>query len=243
MRTAVLSGLLELSLSIGVQAFHVPKIIFFLFTPFYCCRVEQVMFEMPFLVSSLMWRWPVLTSKRAPQSHGILPNSSVVPGKSWAIGVPGYLCTGLEPWLSLRTEIQRWSVTTCKETACRDRNDTSNSKNELQSFLCIISYLVKFSTSATEVCEPLIRLTSSKCEWTENSTYKSLHKRAKTISKMNTTMAFYNENGQICTETDASSLGQGSSLLQVRIACGFEGTKHQICSVVAPSIQKEEPDM
>ena len=66
----------------------------------------------------------------------------------------------------------------------------SHNKKELQSFLGIMNYLGQFFLPATEVCEPLWKLTSAKYKWTWKSRYKSLNDKAKKIIKKNVTMEF-----------------------------------------------------
>ena len=82
--------------------------------------------------------------------------------------------------------------------------------------LDIMNYLEKFLPSTAEVCEPLRKLTSSKCFWTWNDTYQCPYDGTKTIIKKNATMAFYNEKEQLYLETDVSGVGLGAGLLQVR---------------------------
>ena len=98
---------------------------------------------------------------------------------------------------------------------------------KLQSFLGIMNYLGKFSHTSSEVCELLKRLTSSKCEWTWNSTYQSLYKRAETSSlKRLLTMAFYNENEQLYLGRDTLCAGsRGKSSAQWQTACQFSKNK------------------
>ena len=53
-----------------------------------------------------------------------------------------------------------------------------------------MNYLGKFSPSSIEVCGPLRKLTSSKCEWAWNSTYHNLYDRDKDLIKKNASMEF-----------------------------------------------------
>ena len=89
-------------------------------------------------------------------------------------------------------------------------------EKELQSFLGIMSYIQKFSSSIAEVYKPLRKLTSSKFKLTWNNTYQNLYNRAKNIIKKNEAMGFYNEKGQLYLETDALCVGVGACLLQSR---------------------------
>ena len=77
----------------------------------------------------------------------------------------------------------------------------------------------KFSPSTAEVCKPLQKLISPKCEWTRNDTYQNLYNRAKV--KKNATIMFYNEKEQLYLETDILCVGLGASLLQVRDGMWF----------------------
>ena len=49
-----------------------------------------------------------------------------------------------------------------QESTGIDRHATSKSKNELKSFLGILTYMSQFSTVTAEVCEALWKLTSVK---------------------------------------------------------------------------------
>ena len=90
-----------------------------------------------------------------------------------------------------------------------------NNKNELQSFLSIMDYLSKISPLTAEVCKPLWNLMSVKSEWTWNNTNQKLYDRAKSLIKIDTSMAFYNEKQQLYLETDMLDVGLRASLLQV----------------------------
>ena len=56
---------------------------------------------------------------------------------------------------------------------------SSKTERELQSFLCIVSYLSKFSPMTVEVSEPHQRLTFVIGEWICNRTYQEIYKRVK----------------------------------------------------------------
>ena len=73
----------------------------------------------------------------------------------------------------------------------------------------------KLLPSDAEVCQPLRKLTSSKCKWTSNKTCQNLSDRAKNVIKKNAIIAFYNEEEQLNLEPVVSDIGQGASLLQV----------------------------
>ena len=91
-----------------------------------------------------------------------------------------------------------------------------NNKKELQAFLGIINYLDKFSPDMARVCEPLRKLTSCKSAWTWNESYQQTYNKAKSIIKKDMCMKFYNENKELFLETDASGVGLGAALLQLR---------------------------
>ena len=65
-----------------------------------------------------------------------------------------------------------------------------NNKNELQAFLGIINYLVKFSPGTTDVCDPLCKPTSSKVIWTWNVLYQALLNKAELLIKSDMCMKF-----------------------------------------------------
>ena len=81
-----------------------------------------------------------------------------------------------------------------------------------------MNYIKKLSPSTTEVCKPLQKLASLKCEWTWNSRYQNLYDKAKNINKKNVTscVAFCNVKQQPYFGRDASGVSLGICLLQVR---------------------------
>ena len=56
-------------------------------------------------------------------------------------------------------------------------------ERELQTFLCIINYLGKFSPNRAKVCELLRSLTLVELEWRWNVTYQTLFETTKAIVK------------------------------------------------------------
>ena len=90
------------------------------------------------------------------------------------------------------------------------------SKKELQAFLGIINYLSKFSPDTSEVCEPLRKLTSSKATWTWDASYQQRFEKAKLLIKAEMCMKFYIDTKPLYLETDASGVGLGAALLQLR---------------------------
>ena len=89
-------------------------------------------------------------------------------------------------------------------------------KKELQSFLGIINYLSKFSPDMVEVCKLLRKLTLSKAMWTWNASYQQQFEKAKMLIKAEMCMKFYYINKLLYLETDASGIGLGAALLQLR---------------------------
>ena len=67
-----------------------------------------------------------------------------------------------------------------------------------------------------KVCRPLWKLTLVKTEWPWNSMYEELYDKAKNIIKQDACMKFYDASKPLYLETDASSIGLGTGLLQVR---------------------------
>ena len=86
------------------------------------------------------------------------------------------------------------------------------SKKELQTFLGIINYLSKFSPTTAEVCAHPCRLMSRKTKWSWNRTYQDLFKTAKTLTKKDVCMKWYDETGLLYLETDAPGLWLGAGL-------------------------------
>ena len=89
-------------------------------------------------------------------------------------------------------------------------------KKELQAFLGIINYLSKFSPDMAEVCEPLRKLMLSKATWISDAVYQQQFEKAKTLIKGEMCMRFYNNNKPLYLKTDASGIGLGAALLQLR---------------------------
>ena len=88
-------------------------------------------------------------------------------------------------------------------------------KQELQSFLGIINYLGKFSPSTVEVCEPLRKLTSTRVAWTWNASYQQMLNKAKSLTKAEVCMKFYDDTKLLYLEIDASGVGLGAALLKL----------------------------
>ena len=91
-----------------------------------------------------------------------------------------------------------------------------HNKKELQAFLGVINYLGKFSPSMATVCEPLQKLTLSRVVWTWNASYQPIYDKAKSLIKADACMKFCDESKPFYLETDASGVGLGATLLQMR---------------------------
>ena len=68
----------------------------------------------------------------------------------------------------------------------------------------------------SEVCEPLRKLMSSKAMWTLDASYQQQFKKAKLLIKVEMCMKFYDDTKPLYLETDASGIGLGTALLQLR---------------------------
>ena len=107
-------------------------------------------------------------------------------------------------------------------------------KTNLQAFLKIVHYLIKFSPSSTDVYESLRQLTSGKTEWTWNATYKKLFDKAKSIITEDSCMKFYDETQPLYLETDASGIGLRTSLLHNRSGTSCQRNKAPDNSILRP---------
>ena len=103
-----------------------------------------------------------------------------------------------------------------------DRNAGAKNKKELQAFLGIINYLNKFSPGTSEACKPLRKLMSSKMTWTWNESYQQLFNKAKLLIKVEMCIKFYYDTKPLYLETDASGIGLGVALLQLRDNMGCQ---------------------
>ena len=87
---------------------------------------------------------------------------------------------------------------------------------KLQAFLGIINYLNKFSPSTASMCDPLWKLTSSSVVWMWNASYQTLYNKTKSLIKDDICMKLYDKTKPLYLETDASGIGLGVTLLQMR---------------------------
>ena len=106
-------------------------------------------------------------------------------------------------------------------------------KKELQSFLGLINYLSKFSTSVG-VCKPLQKLTSGKADWTWRRLYPDLYNRTKKIVKKDACMKFYDVARFLYLETNASSIDLGARILEVRDSINSEHEKVSENTILHP---------
>ena len=84
---------------------------------------------------------------------------------------------------------------------------------ELQSFLGIINYLGKFFPGTVEICEPLIKLTSTRVAWTWDASYQQLFNKAKSFIKAEVCLTFNDDTKLLYIETDASRVDLEMALL------------------------------
>ena len=89
-------------------------------------------------------------------------------------------------------------------------------KKELQAFLGVINYLNKFSLGTSEACKQLRKLMSSKATWTWNTSYKQLFDKAKSLTKAEMCLKFYDDTKPLYLKTDMSGISLGAALLQLR---------------------------
>ena len=90
--------------------------------------------------------------------------------------------------------------------------------------LGILNHLKGVSLATAEVYKPLQKLTKVKAYWARNRMYKSLYDRAEKMIKNDACMKFYDTSRPLYLGTDASGIGLGVRLLQVRdgMNCGHE---------------------
>ena len=126
--------------------------------------------------------------------------------------------------------IEKWCTTGPQKISALMEMPPPNTKKELQAFLSIINYLGKFSLLTAAVCEPIHKLTSSKAVWSWDAPYQAIYEKVKWFIKADACMKFYNENRPLYLETDASRIGFGAMLLQMRY-CTWQHSSltHCIC--------------
>ena len=89
-------------------------------------------------------------------------------------------------------------------------------KKELQAFLGIINFLSKLSPDTSKVCKLLRKLTSSKATLTWDASYQQWFEKAKLLIKAEMCMKFYDDTKLLHLKMDASGIGLGAALLQLR---------------------------
>ena len=86
-----------------------------------------------------------------------------------------------------------------------------------------------------EVCEPLRKLMSSKTTWTWNASYQQLFDKAKSLNEVEMCMKFYDDTKPLYLETDASGVGLGAGLLQLRDNMGCQKDTAPDNTILSPT--------
>ena len=83
----------------------------------------------------------------------------------------------------------------------------------------IVNYLGKLSPMTAEVCKIFRRLIQANAAWTWNRLYQNIYERIKSLVKEDMCMKYCSARKPFYLETDASWVGLGKALLQVKDNC------------------------
>lgn len=102
---------------------------------------------------------------------------------------------------------------TDKVTAILDM-PVPNDKKSLQRFLGMVTYISKFIPNLSSITEPLRQLLKRNMEWIWNNQHERAIAQLKKSIATAPVLKFFDPKAQTCIQTDASSTGLGSVLLQ-----------------------------
>ena len=88
----------------------------------------------------------------------------------------------------------------------------------------------KFSPTAAKAYEPLSKFTLVKADWSWKGMYQDLYDKVKKLITKDACMKFYNVLKPLYLEMDASGIGLGAGLFQVRegMNCGHEKVQDNV---------------
>ena len=135
--------------------------------------------------------------------------------KSIILGAPLSHSLGRWYW---EKEFNQTHKTSKPWEACWHQTTKQNRRLSLVLFTILENFLQVQLVCVT----PLCKLVSSKVIWTWNASYQALFNKAKFLIKSDMCMKFYNDTKPLYLETDASSIGLGTAMLQT-----WEGTTCQ----------------
>ena len=87
-------------------------------------------------------------------------------------------------------------------------------KKQVQSFICMVSYLSKFSAQLSELAKPICKLSKEKVSFNWGPKHDEAFQLIKKDIMVATILAYYNPNKPTILQTDASCKGLGACLLQ-----------------------------
>ena len=87
-------------------------------------------------------------------------------------------------------------------------------KKQMQSFICMINYLSKFSPRLSKLAEPIRELSMDKIPFNWGSEHQGDFQQMKQEISSTPVLAYYNPKKQTMLQTDASIKGLGACLLQ-----------------------------
>ena len=108
----------------------------------------------------------------------------------------------------------RWPQTSPEQNHCHSEDAIPQLQKEVQSFICMINYLSKFSTRLTELAESIRELVKEKVPFNWGLEHQESFAMLKKEIVRVPVLAYYNPQKETILQTDTNTKGLGSCLLQ-----------------------------